>query len=160
MREYPERLMVAKLMIDHGLGISEEGRVICGQIEIPIKRLGDALGLDRRTVKRAVGMIMEDDQLREIFLSLRPAGPSLKEASKHLGLTAIEISVDDPTAPGIISQVSSIIAEEGISIRQAIADDPEIHPEPKLTIVVEGSLPPTVIPKVRELRGVKRVVLI
>jgi len=44
-------------------------------------------------------------------------------------------------------------------IRQIVADDPEIYPEPKLTIVADRKLPPKLIAKLQAIRGIDRISL-
>ena len=48
-------------------------------------------------------------------------------------------------------------AEKGIIIRQAIVDDPELSPEPKLTIIANTKIPGELIPKFLKIRGVEKV---
>lgn len=43
--------------------------------------------------------------------------------------------------PGILAKSALILAENSISIRQAIVDDPELSPEPKLTLIAERKIP-------------------
>jgi hypothetical protein len=40
-----------------------------------------------------------------------------------------------------------ILTKNGLSIRQAIVDDPELSPEPKLTLIVEKKIPGELIPE-------------
>jgi predicted regulator of amino acid metabolism with ACT domain len=44
-----------------------------------------------------------------------------------------------------------------LSIRQAIVDDPELSPEPKLTIIVDRKIPGELIPEILKIPEVAKV---
>ncbi|UCF12397.1 MAG: ACT domain-containing protein [Thermoplasmatales archaeon] len=69
----------------------------------------------------------------------------------------VEIIPEDPSMPGILADVATIIANNNISIRQSIVDDFEISEEPRLFIVTEKLIPGSLIPKIRKTKGVKAV---
>jgi len=50
-----------------------------------------------------------------------------------------------------------LIAQEGIAIRQAVADDPDLTPEPKLTLVVEKEPSGEILQKILKIPGVVKV---
>jgi hypothetical protein len=50
-----------------------------------------------------------------------------------------------------------ILAKNGLSIRQAIVDDPELSPEPKLTLIAERKIPGELIPELLKVKGVAKV---
>ena len=138
------KLKVAKALVELGFSV-RNGRIYCGPVEIPSSRLARAIGVDRRIVAEAINTIEKDPRLREIFEGIEPAGPSFKRIAKRLGFGVVEIEAD-PKKPGIIAGVTSIIAEREISIRQVIADDPELYPNPKLTVITEKEVPGELIP--------------
>jgi predicted regulator of amino acid metabolism with ACT domain len=74
-----------------------------------------------------------------------------------MGWGVVEIIPQDASMPGILSNVSSIIAKEQISIRQAIVDDYQLSEEPKLFIVTEKTLPGRLLTQLRGAQGVKGV---
>ncbi|MEM2982846.1 MAG: amino acid-binding protein [Candidatus Bathyarchaeia archaeon] len=156
MEGHPERLDVARLLVETGLSI-RDGRIYCNQIEIPTVRIAKAAGVDRRTVVKTIQTITSNPELREIFARMRSAGLSLREIAKYLGFGVLEITPHDPHAVGILAKASTLIAEENISIRQAIVDDPELSPEPKLTLIAETMLPGDLIPKVLKIPGIAKV---
>ena len=92
-----------------------------------------------------------------MFKQIRSAGLSLKEIAKDLGFGVVEIPPDDPRTVGILAGTFSIIAAAGISIRQALVDDPELNPEPRLTLVTEKKIPGDLIPRILEVKGVEKV---
>ena len=61
--------------------------------------------------------------------------------------------------PGILANVSTVVADANISVRQDIVDDFELSEEPKLFIVVEKQMPGKLIPKIRDIKGVKAVLI-
>jgi predicted regulator of amino acid metabolism with ACT domain len=153
---HPERLKVARLCIENGLAIRDDG-IYLNQIEIPTARIARATGVDRRTVVETVRMIQSDKGLRAIFGQLQSAGLSLKGVAKQLGLGVVEISAKDPKDIGILAGASKLLADAGISIRQALVDDPELSPDPKLTLIGDTSVPGNIIPEMLKIKGVARI---
>jgi len=153
---YPERLAVAKILIQYGLGI-RNGKIYCDKIMVPAVRISRVAGVDRRTVTQTIKMIEENPELRVIFRQLKPAGASLRDVARYLNLGVVEITPVDARTPGILSSSASLLAEKGISIRQAIVDDPELTPEPKLTLIAEKKIPGEIIPKLLKIKGVQKV---
>jgi len=153
---YPERLSVAKVLVENGLSI-KDGKIFCNDIEIPPVRIGRVAGVDRRTVAETVRAIEKSNELKEIFSGIRSAGHSLKGIAKHLNLGVVEITPVNARIPGILAKSAAILAEKSISIRQAIVDDPELSPEPKLTLIAEAKIPGELIPKFLKIRGVEKV---
>jgi len=156
LKDYPERLAVARVLVENGLSI-RGSKIWCNEILIPPFRIAKAAKVDRRTVIYTIKIIEDDDELREIFKSIRPAGSSLEEIARHLNFGVVEIMPTDPKIPGILASSASLIAERNISIRQAIVDDPEFSPEPKLTLIAESKIPGDLIPKFLEIKGVAKV---
>ncbi|MHA1578752.1 MAG: amino acid-binding protein [Candidatus Freyarchaeota archaeon] len=154
--DHPERLAVARVLVENGLNIKNR-RVYCNNIEIPIIRIAKAAGVDRRTVVETIKMINKNEELRTIFTLMRSAGLSLKEIARPLNLGVLEITADDPRSVGILANAAMILAKEGISIRQALTDDPELSPEPRLTLIAERKIPGELIPKFLEIKGVSKV---
>lgn len=151
-----ERLKVARVLVENGLSIQDR-KILLNQIEIPPVRIARVAGVDRRTVTETLSAIKDDRELRIIFEELRSAGHSLKEIAKHLNLGVVEISVIDPKAHGILAKSATILTEGGLSIRQAIVDDPELSPEPKLTLIVEKKIPGEVISELLKIEGVAKI---
>ena len=156
LQAYPERLKVARVLVENGLSV-KSGKIYLNQIEIPPVRIARAAGVDRRTVNETLNTIKATHELKLIFESIRPAGHSLKEIAKHINLGVLEITVEDPSASGILANSSTILNRAGLSIRQAIVDDPELSPEPKLTLIVEKKIPGELIPEILKIPGVAKV---
>jgi predicted regulator of amino acid metabolism with ACT domain len=156
LEDYPERLRVARILIENGLS-ARNGKIYLNEIEIPPVRIARVAGVDRRTVNETLSAIESDRELRQIFESIRSAGLSLKESAKHLSLGVVEITPVDARIPGILASSASILAKSGLSIRQAIVDDPELSPEPKLTLIIEKKIPGDLIPEFLKIKGVVKV---
>ena len=157
--ESPQRLVVAQALIRHGFHVEGEGDIRCGSIRIPLKSIGDALGVDRRTVRATTEEIWEDSELRLFFSRLRPSGASLEKVSQVLGYGVVTIYVESPENPGILSKVAATIAGQGIQIRQVIAEDVAIYPEPCLKVITEKPLPGNVIESLTVIQGVSKVII-
>ncbi len=154
--EYPERLKVARVLVENGLSVKGQ-KIFLSQIEIPPVRIARVAGVDRRTVNETVTAICNNRELRLIFEEIRPAGHSLKEIAKHLNLGVVEITPTDARGHGILANSAMVLFKGGLSIRQAIVDDPELSPEPKLTLIVEKKIPGELIPKLLKIEGVAKV---
>jgi predicted regulator of amino acid metabolism with ACT domain len=155
LQEYPERLKVARVLVENGLS-TKSGKIFLNEIEIPI-RIARVAGVDRRTVTQTLEIIRNNRELKPVFEEIRPAGHSLKEIAKHLGLGVVEITPDDAKTPGILANTARILTEGGLSIRQAIVDDPELSPEPKLALIVERKIPGELISEILKIKGVAKV---
>ena len=158
LKGHPERLSVAKVLIENGLNI-RNGKIYCNEIEIPPIRISRVAKVDRRTVAETIKAIKKNSELRVIFEGIKSAGLSLKEIARHLNLGVVEITPIDARIPGILAKSASIIAQKNISIRQAIVDDPELSPEPKLTLIAESKIPGELIPEFLKIKGVAKVSL-
>ncbi len=154
---FPSQAKVAKLLLTYGLRV-ENGQVFCGSIEIGDTSIGRAAGVDRRIVRSAVETIEEFEELRQVYSVLQPTA-LLKDVAPVMGWSAIEIIPTDAHTPGILADVAGVIADAGISIRQAIVSDPELSEEPRLFVVTEGSVPPELIPRIKACRGVKSILI-
>src|SRR5512147_1074060 len=156
LEQYPERLKVARVLIENGLSTKGD-KILLNQIEIPPVRVARVAGVDRRTVNETLVTICENPELRMIFDEIRPAGASLKEIAKHLNLGVVEIVVVDPKAHGILATSATVLTKGGLGIRQAIVDDPELSPEPKLTLIVDKKIPGELISELLKIEGVAKV---
>ncbi len=151
-----ERMKIVKTLLLYGLKVSN-GKIYCEKIEIPFSKIAKALKVDRRTVKEVVNEIERDSEIRSVFKNLKIAGASLKGIAKQFNLGVIDVFVEDPSAPGIIANVTGEIAKSKISIRQIVAEDPILHPSPKLTVITEKPLPGEVISEILRKPGVKSI---
>jgi predicted regulator of amino acid metabolism with ACT domain len=156
LEAHPERLKVARVLVENGLS-AKNCKIYLNQIEIPPVRIARAAGVDRRTVNETLNVINANRELKPIFEEIRSAGHSLKEIAKHLNLGVVEITPVDARMPGILANSAMILTIGGLGIRQAIVDDPELSPEPKLTLIVDKKIPGELIPELLKVNGIAKV---
>ena len=153
---HPERLKVARVLVENGLSTKNQ-EIFLNQIEIPPVRIARVAGVDRRTVNETLNEITSTPELRMIFEEIRPAGHSLREIAKHLNLGVVEITPVDAKMLGILANSAMVLTKGGLGIRQAIVDDPELSPEPKLTLIVDKKIPGELIPQLLNVKGVAKI---
>lgn len=151
------RKAVATEFLRLGLKVSGEGKIYAGSIEIPPAKIARAIGVDRRVVIETARDIANDDKLLQVFYHLEPRA-FLGNAAKELGFDTIIIRAN-PSKKGIISEVTKILSDHKILVRQIISDDPEIFPDPVLTIIIGEKLNSKVIKKLRELKFAESITI-
>ena len=156
LRDYPGRLRVARALVELGLSVREDAKIYCGGIELSDVKIARHLQVDRRTVRETAELICSDADLKSVFEKTRPAGPFLGDIARFLGYSVIEIYAD-PHTVGIIAQAAALVSHENIAIRQAVADDPGLTPEPKLTLVVEKQPSGTILQKMLKIPGIVKI---
>jgi predicted regulator of amino acid metabolism with ACT domain len=155
----PSQLKVAKLLVETGLRIGNNGRIYCGEIEIPATKIATSLNVDRRVVKDMAQAILKTKELKHLFTNLKPAGPLLRDVAQYLGYGVVEIRAS-PESVGIIAEATTLIANRGISIRQILAEDAEIYPDPKLTIITEKPVPGEMLSRFLKISTVRQVTIL
>jgi len=154
---FPAQERVAQLMLAHGLR-TKDGSVYAGDIELTDSAIARALGIDRRVVVGTVETIEKTPQLRDFFSRLWPVC-HLGNVAPQMGWGAIEILPTNASKPGILAGTAAIIAEAGISVRQVVVDDPEIFEDPKAMLITEKPVPERLLPRIRQLDGVRGVTI-
>lgn len=154
-KSYPIQRKVAHALLQYGLKV-KENNVYCGPIEQADSKLARAIGVDRRGILATIKTIQEEPEMKKLFSKIEPA-TNLKDVAPQMGWGVIEIIPEDPSKPGILAAVSAIIAEKNISVRQAMVDDYEMYEEPRLYIITESPVPTEVIPKIKDIEGVKGI---
>lgn len=155
----PSKLKVAKLLVEMGFRITEDGEIFCGSVEIQATKIARAIAIDRRVVTETAHAILETADLKQLFLHLKPAGPLLRDVAKYLGYGVVEIRAQ-PDAPGIIAAAATLLAQAGISIRQILAEDAAIYPDPKLVIITDHAIPGVLIQQLLHIPTVQQVTII
>ncbi len=155
-RRYPAQEKVIRLILQRGFQINEQARVVSGGIEIPHAQIAKELDVDRRVVDTTAQAIREDEGLWRIFRNVHSM-TFLGDVAPILGLGVIEITPVDAAKTGLLGDVASAVARHGLSIRQAISDDPYFVESPKLTLITEGRIPGDLVRLLMEIEGVKRV---
>ncbi len=154
--KYPAQEKVVRLLLKRGFQVTEDGKVVSGGIKLAHTQIAKEIGVDRRVVDGAASMIAQDDLLRIIFMKIRPIS-SLCEVAPDLNLGVIVITPVDAARTGILASVAACVAEHGISIMQAIADDPILSEHQTLTIVCDRQMPDDLVGELLKCEGVKGV---
>jgi predicted regulator of amino acid metabolism with ACT domain len=154
---FPAQERVAQVMVTYGLRVKDES-VYAGEIALSDSAIARAVGVDRRVVTATLRTIERTALLREFFSKLWPVC-HLGNVAPLMGWGAIEILPTNASKPGILAGTSAIIAEAGIPVRQVIVDDPEIMEDPRALLITEKPVPERLLPRIRNLEGVRGVVL-
>ncbi len=133
------RPTVVKKMIECGMRVGQDLKVYVGDVEVDYQAISNATGVDRRVVKQTVEQIRRSPYLYSIFSKTKPLGTSLVDLVSVLGYSAIVVEAD-PKSPGVMAGVAEILSRHGMVVRQAVAEDPEMVPDAKMTLVVAGHL--------------------
>jgi predicted regulator of amino acid metabolism with ACT domain len=154
----PSQQAVIRLLLERGFSVNDDGRVVSGSIEIPNTQIAREIGVDRRVVDSTTDAILADEQLRRIFQNISSI-PSLMDLAPVLDLTVLTIDVTDADEPGIVARVTTLLAENGISIRQTVSEDPEFTDEPRLYLVTDEDVPGDVLNDLTNLDFVRKIEL-
>jgi predicted regulator of amino acid metabolism with ACT domain len=154
----PSQQAVIRLLLERGFSVSDEGRVVSGDIEIPNTQVAREIDVDRRVVDATTDAILADDQLRRIFQNISQI-PSLMDLAPVLDLTVLSVAVHAADEPGIVAEVTTMLADRGISIRQTISEDPEFTAEPQLHLITEADLPGELLTELRDRPFVRKIEL-
>lgn len=161
INEYFEGNYVQKklvyLLLKYGFKISAN-KIYCGPVEQSGSKLARAISIDYRIVTDTIKRINEEPELKKFFSSIEPT-PNLKNTAQLFGWGILEIIPKNSHLPGIFAGVAKIIADEGISIRQAIGEDYELAEDPKFIIVTEEPIPSKLLSKIKQVPGVKAITL-
>lgn len=154
----PAQSRVIRFMLENGFGVNENGRLICNNVEIPSTHIGKATGTDRRVVDATARRVLQDPELSKIFINMR-ATPDLSRVADSLGLTVLTILPRDASEKGIVGAAVQVLHEHDLNIRQIFVTDPYFSEQPKLVIILDGTLPVGVVEKIRALPQIKKVIL-
>jgi len=157
-RNYPAQKKVAQFLLNKGFQVGENGRVVCGGIEIPHTQIAKELNIDYRVVDTTVARILKNEKLRDIYKNLRTVA-FLRDIAPILGLGVVVITAENASKPGIVGVVASQIAKYGISIRQAVADDPYLTENPKFTIITNEEIPGELLDALKKTKGIKKITI-
>lgn len=159
---YPAGKKVIQNMINVGLSvkvIDGETKIFCDEIEIKPNSIAKAYHVDRRVIINMLSIIVKDKKLYNFFYNLKPVS-NFESSGSKIGFGVIEIIPDDANKPGIISGILSILASNGISVRQVITDDPELIENPRAIIVTSSPISGDILKNIKNVDGVKGVLLL
>ncbi|MGQ4557550.1 ACT domain-containing protein [Halobellus sp. GM3] len=152
----PSQQAVIRLLLERGFSVNNDGRVVSGGIEIPNTGIAREIDVDRRVVDSTTTAILEDEELRRIFQNISSI-PSLMDLAPVLDLSVLTIEPNDADQPGIVAAVTTLLADNGISIRQTISEDPEFTDEPKLYVVTDDPIPGALLNELSAFEFVRRI---
>jgi len=155
-KDYPAQERVAQLLFERGFQVRKDGKVVSGGIEIPHTQIAKEVGVERRAVDSAVQTILAKDELKRIYMNLKQVC-SLEEVAREFNLSVIVFVPENAAQRGIIADVTRLISENGLSIRQALAEDPSTSTHPKLVLILEGDIPAELISEIRRLPGTRSI---
>lgn len=147
---------IVRKMIECGMRVSEDEKIFVDDVEIDYTAVAKALDVDRRVVKSTARQIRQNRYLYSLFSKTKPLGTSLVDVVAQLGYTALVIEAD-PKSPGVMAGVAEILSRHGMVVRQAVAEDPEMVPEAKMTLVIEGQLTGQAMEELHGLRVVRSI---
>ena len=153
----PSQEKVAMLLLRYGIKV-EKGTAYCNNIEQSDAAIARAAGVDRRVVRSALDRISAVSELDKVFSKLQSM-LLLSNVAPEINCTTVEIIPTDATMPGILAGVMDVIYRGGLSVRQAVVDDPGIRTDSHLIIIVDGHIPPELLPLMKQSRGVMSVIL-
>lgn len=145
---------IVRKMIQCGMRVSDDMKIYVDDVEVGYTAVARAVDVDRRVVKQTVDQIRKSRYLYSLFSSIRPLGASLVSLVSQLGYSAIVIEAD-PKSPGVMAAVAEILSRHGVIVRQALADDPDMVQDAKMTLVVEGQLTGQAIEELNGLTVIK-----
>ncbi|UZE92593.1 MAG: amino acid-binding protein [Methanosarcinales archaeon] len=154
--KFPAQEKVIRLLIERGFQVNTEGKVVSGSIEIPHTQVAKEVGVDRRVVDATAELVLGDELLKKVLQNIKSVA-FLKDVAPVLGLGVIIITPTDAREKGILGNVATIVAKHGVSIRQAITDDPYFTDGPKLTIITDTKIPGTLVDALTKIPSVKSV---
>ncbi len=154
----PAKLKVAKLMVELGFRINEDFKIACGDVEISDSSIARAASVDRRVVRETVDDVLRDLRMRKIFTGMKPAGGLLKDIAPTFGYGVVEVRAR-ADAVGVIAKSTELLAKANVGIRQILAEDPDLNPDPKLLIITERQVPGDVVSELLKVPTVTRVSL-
>lgn len=155
-KNHPAQEKVIRLLLERGFQIKPPGRVVSGGIEIPHTQIANEIEVDRRVVDATCETISKNEKLMQIFQNVRTI-PFLREVAPILGLGVIVISPDNAARKGLLGAVATAVSEHGMTIRQAVSDDPYLTENPQLTIITEGKASGDLLNSLTRIKGVKSV---
>jgi len=159
---YPAGKKVIQKMINVGLSvkvIDDETKIFCDEIEIKPNSIAKAYHVDRRVIINMLSIIVKDKKLYDFFYNIKPVS-NFESSGSKIGFGVIEIIPDDANKPGIIAGIMSILASNGISVRQVITDDPELIEDPKAIIVTSSPISGDILKNIKNVNGVKGILLL
>jgi len=145
----PGQQRVVRLLLERGFSVNADGRVVSGGIEIPDTGIAREADVDRRVVDATTDAVLEDPDLRRIFANISSV-PSLMDLAPVLDLAVLTVAVREAGEAGIVADLTGLIADRGVPIRQIVSEDPEFSDAPRLYVVTDDPLPGDILTAIRD----------
>lgn len=152
----PSQAVVAKYMLEVGIRV-EGKRIFVDRVAVSYGQLAKAVGKDKQIVSATIRTINADRKLSRVFANLLPTC-SLIRVAPEMGWEVYELALSDPARPGVLGAVATTIGKTGVSIRQAIGEDPAFSTG-LLYIITEAPLPGHVLSEIKKINGVTKLTL-
>ncbi|WMT50958.1 MAG: regulator [Ferroplasma sp.] len=159
---YPAEMKVIQKMTKVGISVKivyDEPKLFCDAIEIKPNSIARAYNVDRRVIVNLIQKVISDKRLYDFFSNLSPVS-NFENSGSKIGFGVIEIIPVDAGKPGIIAGVMKLLADNGISVRQVITDDPDLIDNPRAIIVTTETISGSVLNEIKKVNGVKAVLLL
>jgi len=157
LKRYPSQRKVAQKLLEYGIRV-EDGVAYCGDIEQTDSGIARACEVDRRVVRTTLEHISSTPALANIFSRLRPM-LSMVDLAPEINCSSVIIVPTDARIPGILSDITTVLYNSGIVLRQAMIVDDGDRAHSSLQIVVDGKLQESVIMMLKSCRGVASVTI-
>jgi hypothetical protein len=157
LKRYPSQRKVAKKLLEYGIRV-QDGVAFCGDVEQTDAGIARACEVDRRVVRTTLEHISSTPELNRIFSKLRPM-LSMIDMADEIGCSALVIIPTDARIPGIIADVTTVLYNSGITLKQAVVSNNGEWDRSTLEIVVDGRLQENVIMMLKSCRGVASVLI-
>ena len=161
MKEFadsPAQGRVARFLLENGLGVNDDGKVVANGVEIPATHIAQAIGADRRVVDATARRILAVKALAPVFRNMRTT-PDLSRVAEALGLSSVTVIPRNAQEKGIVSAVVKVVTKRNLTIRQIFVTDPYFSEEPRLVVIIDGKVPPGLFEEIRSLPQVKQVII-
>lgn len=155
---FPSQEKVVEELLRSGIRVSD-GVAYCNRIKLADSALSAACDVDRRVVRSTLERISSDPQLDAVFSKME-AIALYSGISGELGCTAFDIEPDNCRAPGTLSEITRVISQDGLSVRQAVVVNRASDEDQHLIIVINGDVPSELMYLIRNCHGVKTVTLL
>lgn len=155
---YPSQEKVVEELLRSGIKVVD-AVAYCNNIKLSDSAIGAACGVDRRVVRSTLERIDSDNILKNTF-AMMSCIALYADVAGEMGCTAFDIEPDNCRAPGILAEITKVISDRGLSVRQAVVADRGSDDDQHLIIVFDGNVPSELIYMVKNCRGVKTVTLL
>lgn len=155
---FPAQWKVAKLLLERGFQVREDGKVVSGRIEVALSQIAREAEVGRRAVVNSINRILSTPKLKKIYLNLRQVC-LLIDVAPELNLSVLILVPKDPQKSGILARIASEISGENINILQAFAEHPITSEEPGLIMILDGNFPSELVDRLQRIPDIRSITI-